>query len=120
MPDIETLSASARALSGNKELTLREGANHAESPLLQSDVLLLLSADERAAKRGEIDRAALARRWHNTTLKTGDAELYVRYARRVHRLAVRTAWWERIATAHAAATRLHALRRLNKFCHHDG
>ncbi len=74
----ETLSAAARALSRNKELTLREGANHAESPLLQSDVLLLLGAKDRAAQRGEIDRAALARRWHNPDLNHGwqKPELY--------------------------------------------
>ena len=76
--DSEILVATARAMSGEKELTLREGANHAESPLLKSDVLLLLSSEERAAQRGEIDRAALARRWHNANLNHGwqKPELY--------------------------------------------
>lgn len=76
--DTETLVATARALAKNKELSLREGANHAESPLLESDVLLLLGSEERAAQRGEIDRAALARRWHNPDLNHGwqNPELY--------------------------------------------
>lgn len=69
--DVETLAAAARALSANKEITLREGANHAESPLLQSDVLLLLGAENSAAARGEVDRAALARRWHDSTQAQG-------------------------------------------------
>ncbi|MDG1286493.1 MAG: hypothetical protein P8P30_02890 [Rickettsiales bacterium] len=70
-PDHETLSAAARALSGKKDLTLRAGANHVESPLLESDVLLLLGTEEVAAQRGEIDRAAFARRWHNPKLASG-------------------------------------------------
>ena len=68
---IELLSTAARVLSGAKDLTLREGANHAESPLLQSDVLLLLGSEERSERRGEVDRAALARRWHDATMGLG-------------------------------------------------
>ncbi len=64
-PEHETLAATARAIAGNKELALREGGNHAESPLLQSDLLLLLGGKSLAASRGEIDRAAVARRWHH-------------------------------------------------------
>lgn len=62
----EYLSAAARAISQRPSLTLHEGANSVESPLLQSDILLLSAKASLASQRGEIDRAALARRWHKT------------------------------------------------------
>jgi cobaltochelatase CobT len=72
----ESLTATARAVSGRKQLSLREGANHAESPLLQSEVLLLLGSEKLAVQRGEIDRAAFARRFHTPQpLGWGDTEM---------------------------------------------
>lgn len=71
----ETLNATARALSGRKDLQLNFGANHPETPLTVTDGVWLqrqadgkLSQEDKAALRGEADRAALVRKHHDVKL----------------------------------------------------